>query len=561
MRGVRGAARRRDGAALDQRQPFGDASAASAPGGDAEDLAPRAPSCRPCRSVIVPVPDAVVRAGHREREALLALAQRLLGALARIDVARPSRPCACGLPSASRMHSAAHADPAVLAVGVAHAVLDLVGRRLRRPGAPASPRARCGASSGWQRQQRAAARSSGCVSGCGGRPRISRARARREAVPAARSQSQMPSSEPATASAIALLRDLERARAPRPGATSWRSTSASSSAASAASASVRSAVPIACARHGASAARGVARDDHRQRVVGHQRASRRSARRRRSGSPPRVGHGRRAAAAAQHRGRTCGIALAERRLDRRMAREQRAVAVQQRDARARVELDVAIELLEVVDAAARAPRRRRTRPPASRAGARSGTPSVPSAAAAHRVADASGPARGRRAARWNGRLGRDVRPAARQPAARTRPRAALPSASSTTQPVDLHQADRLLAQVGVQFARAPARPSAPLRYCSAQVAQHHVDRLHAARGLLGDDARLAVELAAGVARRSRRSRARCRSRQPDDRGDEQPAEPGDAAPRPGPRADGGDPCACVPHLRPLVPHFISTPTQ
>ena len=79
----------------------------------------------------VPVPDADVRAGDGKRETLLAHAQRLFGAPARVDVA--DRPGHAQRHAAGVAHAqAARAHPAVLAVGVAHPILELVQRRLAR---------------------------------------------------------------------------------------------------------------------------------------------------------------------------------------------------------------------------------------------------------------------------------------------------------------------------------------------------------------------------------------------------------------------------------------------
>ena len=79
----------------------------------------------------VPVPDPDVRAGDGKRETLLAHAQRLFGAPARVDIA--DRPGHAQRHAAGVAHAqAARAHPAVLAVGVAHPILELVQRRLAR---------------------------------------------------------------------------------------------------------------------------------------------------------------------------------------------------------------------------------------------------------------------------------------------------------------------------------------------------------------------------------------------------------------------------------------------
>ena len=86
----------------------------------------------------VPVPHAFVRSGHRELVALLGLAQRLLGALVRIDVADRSRPARRAALRIVQM-AAAEAHPAVAAVALANpavgllhlvAVLRLTAKRL-----------------------------------------------------------------------------------------------------------------------------------------------------------------------------------------------------------------------------------------------------------------------------------------------------------------------------------------------------------------------------------------------------------------------------------------------
>jgi hypothetical protein len=72
-----------------------------------------------------PHPVAFVRAGGRDRVALLGEAQRLLVALARVDVAERAGDAACAAVGVAHAH-AVDVDPAVAASAVAHAQLDFV---------------------------------------------------------------------------------------------------------------------------------------------------------------------------------------------------------------------------------------------------------------------------------------------------------------------------------------------------------------------------------------------------------------------------------------------------
>jgi hypothetical protein len=69
----------------------------------------------------VPVPQALVGALHRELVALLRAAQRFFGALLFVDVAHRAGP-ANRLAVGAGHRAAAHAHPAVLAIGMQHAV-------------------------------------------------------------------------------------------------------------------------------------------------------------------------------------------------------------------------------------------------------------------------------------------------------------------------------------------------------------------------------------------------------------------------------------------------------
>jgi len=110
------------------------------------------------------------------------------------------------------------------------------------------------------------------------------------------------------------------------------------------------------------------------------------------------------------------------------------------------------------------------------------------------------------------------------------------------QPVDLHQADRLLPQVHVQVVAAERRKHAGLVLLD-QVAQDDVGRLHAARGLLGDHAGLRLELAGGAVDRGLVAAHAVDDGQGDDGGDEAAAQPCNAAPGPLCGADRGHPLA------------------
>ena len=87
----------------------------------------------------VPVDDAVLGTRHRQREALLRQAQRLLGLFAIVDIdhrAGHAIRLAVGIADAQ----CAHANPAVLAVVVPHAIVASRRPASRRPGARECPR-------------------------------------------------------------------------------------------------------------------------------------------------------------------------------------------------------------------------------------------------------------------------------------------------------------------------------------------------------------------------------------------------------------------------------------
>ena len=89
----------------------------------------------------------------------------------------------------------------------------------------------------------------------------------------------------------------------------------------------------------------------------------------------------------------------------------------------------------------------------------------------------------------------------------------------------------------MQLVRAQPVEAAAL-VLGGDVAQHHVDGLHAARGLLGDHARLRLQLAIGVVGRDAVAAHDVPHRHCRDRGNEQAAEPGNALPRPAARLRG-----------------------
>ena len=109
--------------------------------------------------------------------------------------------------------------------------------------------------------------------------------------------------------------------------------------------------------------------------------------------------------------------------------------------------------------------------------------------------------------------------------------------------LDLHQPDHLFAQEDVQIA---TRAGVAL---PGDVTQHQVHRLQAARRLLGDDARMGVELARGVRCIGAVAAHDVVGGQRDDGGDEHAADPRDAAPREA-RGCGGESGGRPAHVRP-----------
>ena len=197
----------------------------------------------------VPVPDPDVRAGDGEREALLADAQRLFGAPARVDIA--DRPGHAQCHAVGVAHAeAARAHPAVAAVGVEHPVLELVQRRPARH--VRLDRREPGRDVVGVHLHLRVPRVAGCLLGPGRQP-VELARSRRcedrvaGAVPVPDAVVGTGHRERETLARILqrLVRGVEPAQLAR--------RSASSSTPSSPSASVRSAVPIAWARHSASA--------------------------------------------------------------------------------------------------------------------------------------------------------------------------------------------------------------------------------------------------------------------------------------------------------------------
>ncbi len=273
-------------------------------------------------------------------------------------------------------------------------------------------------------------------------------------------------------------------------------------------------------RHG-----DVARDDHRQRMLRHQRDGAEALhavdRTHRAHRPARIGLAQR-----QHRIDHLE-ALAHRGLELRMARHQRAVAVEQRDRGAGVGLDVVVELLEVLDAPAgddRAgePAVRRLQPARDRQHPLLGMQHAAPQAGHHQLG----------AAVLEHRVQRIVRRVGGRRRQRRRQRAGdqLAGGVEQQQPFGLHQADRLVLQVDVQITLLlhRQRAGAALR---GHMAQHQVHRLDGARRLFGQHARVRVQLARRLRRGGVVGADDVVRRQRTDGDDEQAAHPRHAAPR------------------------------
>ena len=174
--------------------------------------------------------------------------------------------------------------------------------------------------------------------------------------------------------------------------------------------------------------------------------------------------------------------LTQRRVGRRMSRQQRRVAVQQRDPDPGLGIGVAVEVLEVVDQASGAGDAEELahgslEPAADRKHESAGVRGVKRLADREEHAAVVAQALERRHLRdvhLVDRLRRDDR--RRQPPA---------IRIEQHETVDLHQPDRLFLEVGVQGGGVePVEQTAAMLL--GQVPQHRVDRLQAARSLLGD---------------------------------------------------------------------------
>ena len=218
-----------------------------------------------------------------------------------------------------------------------------------------------------------------------------------------------------------------------------------------------------------------------------------------------------------------------------MARHQRAIAVHQRDLGAFVEARVAVELLEVLDAAARR----------DDAGKLAGRRLEPAHHRKHphaflddrlgRIEDAQAVAGIGAQVLEHGVVRQVGRRNGQAHLVRDRQRVA--GGVEQRDAFNLHQADRLILQVGVQRVAVLAEHGAASHFID-DVAEHAVDGLQAARRLLGDDARLGVEFAPGFANRRGVAANDVEHRHRHDHGDETAADPGNPAPRPGLRGSG-----------------------
>ena len=271
---------------------------------------------------------------------------------------------------------------------------------------------------------------------------------------------------------------------------------------------------------------GVTRHGHHQRVVGHRlqrdevvgavhRAG--QPRHRRGGRPVRRQQ------AVEH-----VQALAQHALGRRVAREQPALAMRQRDARGRVGVAVAVEVLEVLDAPRRADHAGEAAGAILETTADGEDALLRAGAGAHVLDRQPGALPG--AQPVERRLRGDAQRRHRR-RRHLRHRAHLAVGPEHDQAVGLHQPFSFGLQVAVQRVGVGQRQRAALQLLR-QVRQHHVDGLDAARGLLGDDARLRREFAFGAAHRVDMAAPDVVTGLGRHHGDEGAAQPGQPARRP-----------------------------